>query len=69
MVYFLLFLWGGVGWRWGFKLDSLINGNIFFAQSATVNDSLVAAFCYKPLDSNIDWSLAAKASPCYVTVS
>ncbi|TMX02660.1 hypothetical protein EJD97_020565 [Solanum chilense] len=51
------------------KLGSyqLWSPNGLLAESATVNDSLVAAFCYKPFDSNIDWSLAAKASPCYVT--
>ncbi|CAN4127752.1 unnamed protein product [Withania somnifera] len=51
------------------KLGSyqLWSPNGLLAESATVNESLVAAFCYKPFDSNIDWSLAAKASPCYVT--
>lgn len=38
-------------------------------QSATMNDSLVGIFCYKPFDTNVDWSMVAKASPCYVTVS
>lgn len=37
-------------------------------QSESASDSLVANFCYKPLDEDIDWSMVAKASPCYVTV-
>lgn len=37
-------------------------------QSAIGHDSLVGAFRYKPFDSNVDWSMVAKASPCYVTV-
>ncbi|KAJ0961577.1 hypothetical protein J5N97_001074, partial [Dioscorea zingiberensis] len=37
------------------------------AESATLSDSLVGVFSYKPLDAQVDWSLAAKASPCYVT--
>lgn len=37
-------------------------------QSESESDSLVALFCYKPPDGDIDWSLVAKASPCYVTV-
>ncbi|XP_060207492.1 uncharacterized protein LOC132635217 [Lycium barbarum] len=51
------------------KLGSyqLWSPNGLLAESATVSESLVAAFCYKPFDSNLDWRLAAKASPCYVT--
>lgn len=45
----------------------LSSPNGLLAASATTHDSLVAAFRYKPLDSNVDWSLVAKASPCYVT--
>ena len=37
-------------------------------QSATAYDSLVGVFCYKPFDAKLDWSMVAKASPCYVTV-
>ena len=37
-------------------------------QSESESDSLVALFSYKPLDGDLDWSLVAKASPCYVTV-
>lgn len=37
-------------------------------QSATASDSLVGVFCYKPFDVKLDWSMVAKASPCYVTV-
>lgn len=37
-------------------------------QSATAYDSLVGVFCYKPFDAKVDWSIAAKASPCYMTV-
>ncbi|KAK3008800.1 hypothetical protein RJ639_013898 [Escallonia herrerae] len=37
------------------------------AESATAYDSLVGIFCFKPLDANVDWSLVAKASPCYMT--
>lgn len=37
-------------------------------QSESESESLVALFNYKPLDGDIDWSLVAKASPCYVTV-
>ncbi|XP_031385571.1 uncharacterized protein LOC116199374 isoform X2 [Punica granatum] len=36
------------------------------AKSATASDSLVALFCYKPFDANVDWSMVAKASPCYM---
>ncbi|XP_052211647.1 uncharacterized protein LOC127814276 isoform X2 [Diospyros lotus] len=37
------------------------------AKSATAYDSLVGVFCYKPFDAKLDWSMVAKASPCYVT--
>lgn len=37
-------------------------------QSATSYDSLVGVFNYKPFDDKVDWSLVAKASPCYMTV-
>lgn len=42
--------------------------NSFPAQSATAYDSLLGVFCYKPIDVEVDWSMVAKASPCYVTV-
>lgn len=38
------------------------------AQSATGDDSLVGVFSYKPFGTKLDWSLVAKASPCYMTV-
>ncbi|TQD75366.1 hypothetical protein C1H46_039097 [Malus baccata] len=37
------------------------------AESASAYDSLVGTFCYRPFNKNVDWSLVAKASPCYVT--
>ncbi|XP_068305501.1 uncharacterized protein [Pyrus communis] len=37
------------------------------AESANAYDSLVGTFCYRPFNKNVDWSLVAKASPCYVT--
>ncbi|KAL8266737.1 hypothetical protein R6Q59_004081 [Mikania micrantha] len=37
------------------------------AESATSYDSLVGVFHYKPFDAKVDWSMVAKASPCYVT--
>lgn len=37
-------------------------------QSATTYDSLGGVFCYKPFDAKVDWSMVAKASPCYMTV-
>ncbi|OIV92802.1 hypothetical protein TanjilG_00936 [Lupinus angustifolius] len=37
------------------------------AESATSYDSLVGVFCYKPFDDKVDWSMVAKASPCYMT--
>ncbi|KAJ0048722.1 hypothetical protein Pint_15724 [Pistacia integerrima] len=51
------------------KLGSyqLSSPNGLLAESATTADSLVGLFCYKPFDSKVDWSLAVKASPCYVT--
>lgn len=48
-----------------FSNPSLSNSTL---QSESESDSLVALFSYKPLDGDIDWSLVAKASPCYVTV-
>ncbi|KAH9321017.1 hypothetical protein KI387_015656, partial [Taxus chinensis] len=36
-------------------------------ESATEEESLNATFSYLPFDRQVDWSLAAKASPCYVT--
>ncbi|XP_042486677.1 uncharacterized protein LOC122066914 [Macadamia integrifolia] len=51
------------------KLGSyqLASPNGLLAESATMNDSLVGIFSYKPFDANVDWSLVAKASPCYMT--
>ncbi|KAL6543920.1 hypothetical protein OROGR_010417 [Orobanche gracilis] len=51
------------------KLGSyrLLSMNGLLAESEIVPNSLVAVFCYKPLDVDVDWSLTAKASPCYVT--
>jgi len=37
------------------------------AESASVIDSFVGLFSYKPFDEQLDWSLTAKASPCYIT--
>ncbi|MFS8029949.1 putative vacuolar protein sorting-associated protein [Helianthus anomalus] len=37
------------------------------AESATSYDSLVGVFRYKPFDAKVDWSMVAKASPCYAT--
>uniref|UniRef100_A0A2P2MGT2 Uncharacterized protein LOC105636609 n=3 Tax=Rhizophora mucronata TaxID=61149 RepID=A0A2P2MGT2_RHIMU len=37
------------------------------AESATAFDSLVGVFRYKPFDAKVDWSMFAKASPCYMT--
>lgn len=36
-------------------------------ESATEDESLKATFSYKPFDRQVDWSLTAKASPCYMT--
>ncbi|KAF8380627.1 hypothetical protein HHK36_028116 [Tetracentron sinense] len=51
------------------KLGSyrLSSPNGYLAESATSYDSLVGVFCYKPFDAKVDWSLVAKASPCYMT--
>ncbi|XP_042953951.1 uncharacterized protein LOC122290372 isoform X2 [Carya illinoinensis] len=51
------------------KLGSyrLSSPNGLLAESATTYDSLVGVFCYKPFDSKVDWSMVAKASPCYMT--
>lgn len=50
------------------KLGSyrLSSPNGLLAESATAYDSLVGVFCYKPFDAKVDWSLVAKASPCYM---
>ncbi|PIA31102.1 hypothetical protein AQUCO_05300139v1 [Aquilegia coerulea] len=37
------------------------------AESATIDDSLVGVFTLKPFGTKFDWSLVAKASPCYMT--
>ncbi|XP_027361593.1 uncharacterized protein LOC113869468 [Abrus precatorius] len=37
------------------------------AESAASYDSLIGVFYYKPFDDKVDWSLVAKASPCYMT--
>ncbi|OVA12725.1 Pleckstrin homology domain [Macleaya cordata] len=51
------------------KLGSyrLSSPNGLLAESATMNDSLVGVFSIKPFDAEVDWSLVAKASPCYMT--
>ncbi|XP_051144600.1 uncharacterized protein LOC127260739 isoform X2 [Andrographis paniculata] len=51
------------------KLGSyrLLSPNGLLAESESASDSLVGIFCYKPLDVDVDWSVVAKASPCYVT--
>ncbi|KAK9266873.1 hypothetical protein L1049_027132 [Liquidambar formosana] len=51
------------------KLGSyrLSSPNGLLAESATAYDSLVGVFCYKPFDAKVDWSMVAKASPCYMT--
>ncbi|KAL8141812.1 hypothetical protein V2J09_014844 [Rumex salicifolius] len=51
------------------KLGSyyLSSPNGLLAVSATAQDSLVGTFWYKPFDMEMDWSLVAKASPCYMT--
>ncbi|XP_057872719.2 uncharacterized protein LOC131078906 isoform X2 [Cryptomeria japonica] len=36
-------------------------------ESATEEESLNATFSYMPFDRQVDWSLSAKASPCYMT--
>ncbi|KAM7253783.1 hypothetical protein ACFE04_031465 [Oxalis oulophora] len=51
------------------KLGSyqLSSPNGLLAESATMTDSLVGVFSYKPFDAKVDWSMIAKASPCYMT--
>ncbi|PIN17888.1 hypothetical protein CDL12_09445 [Handroanthus impetiginosus] len=51
------------------KLGSyrLSSPNGLLAESESASDSLVGVFRYKPLDADVDWSVVAKASPCYVT--
>ncbi|XP_075505709.1 uncharacterized protein LOC142542773 isoform X1 [Primulina tabacum] len=51
------------------KLGSyrLLSPNGLLAESESATDSLVGVFSYKPLDADVDWSMVAKASPCYVT--
>ncbi|KAA8522113.1 hypothetical protein F0562_012573 [Nyssa sinensis] len=51
------------------KLGSyqLSSPNGLLAESASAYNSLVGVFCYKPFDVDVDWSMVAKASPCYVT--
>ncbi|KAJ4951540.1 hypothetical protein NE237_028372 [Protea cynaroides] len=50
------------------KLGSyqLSSPNGLLAESATMNDSLVGIFSYKPFDAQVDWTFVAKASPCYM---
>ncbi|KAF6135502.1 hypothetical protein GIB67_015355 [Kingdonia uniflora] len=51
------------------KLESyrLSSPNGLLAESAATDDSLVGVFSYKPFDAKVDWSLVARASPCYMT--
>lgn len=51
------------------KLGSyrLSSPNGLLAESAAAFESLVGVFCYKPFDVKVDWSMVAKASPCYMT--
>ncbi|XP_031502249.1 uncharacterized protein LOC116265643 [Nymphaea colorata] len=51
------------------KLGSyrLNSPNGLLAESADRYESLVAKFTYMPVDVQLDWSLIARASPCYVT--
>ncbi|XP_047340944.1 uncharacterized protein LOC124944671 [Impatiens glandulifera] len=51
------------------KLGSyqLSSPNGLLAESGTAYDSLVGVFHYKPFNSELDWSMIAKASPCYIT--
>ena len=37
-------------------------------QSANEDKSLYGTFTLSPWDKELDWSLLAKAAPCYVTV-
>lgn len=46
---------------------SLSSPNGLLAESAAAFDSLVGVFCYKPFDTELDWSFVAKAAPCYMT--
>ncbi|CAN8324888.1 unnamed protein product [Cochlearia groenlandica] len=45
----------------------LSSPNGLLAESAPASHSVLAVFCYKPFDAKVDWSLVAKASPCYMT--
>ncbi|PNT67930.1 hypothetical protein BRADI_3g33740v3 [Brachypodium distachyon] len=51
------------------KLGSykLLSPHGLLAESASVVDSLVGVFAYKPFDEQLDWSFTARASPCYIT--
>lgn len=49
-------------------IHNIMNICLTSFQSATSYDSLVGAFYYKPFDDKVDWSMVAKASPCYMTV-
>ena len=51
------------------KLGSyqLLSPKGLLVESATSNDSLVGVFNCKPFDDKVDWSMVAKASPCYMT--
>nr|DAD18267.1 TPA_asm: hypothetical protein HUJ06_019730 [Nelumbo nucifera] len=45
----------------------LSSPNGLLAESAATDNSLVGIFSYKPFDVRVDWSLVARASPCYMT--
>lgn len=45
----------------------LLSPSGVLAASASAHDSLFGAFRYKPSDLKVDWSMVARASPCYVT--
>uniref|UniRef100_A0A6N2K527 PH domain-containing protein n=1 Tax=Salix viminalis TaxID=40686 RepID=A0A6N2K527_SALVM len=51
------------------KLGSyqLSSPNGLLAKSATASGSLIGVFYYKPFDAKVDWSMAVKAAPCYMT--
>ncbi|KAF7828516.1 Vacuolar protein sorting-associated protein 13C [Senna tora] len=51
------------------KLGSyqLLSPKGLLAESAASHNSLVGVFSYKPFDEKVDWSMIAKASPCYMT--
>lgn len=51
------------------KLGSyqLSSPNGLLAESATASGSLIGVFYYKPFDAKVDWSMAVKAAPCYMT--